>query len=209
MLVALSSYTEYQAIQHEMFKWMMKNNLNWSAIFHNHFDVILKEKVKEIPEIETLSDKDKVYWKNIYENNFPKLLRNTTFLMMFGHFEEMLYFLWKQYNPSNIELDKKGFGITKFKTFIKTTLTTDIGQHHAYQQISDAQKIRNSLLHIAGRVSLSKDTQALNELIARKPEMYSIHLDRVQLSYDGVLNFQKAVRSITEELLNKALESDS
>ena len=129
MLVALSSYTEYQAIQHEMFKWMMKNNLNWSAIFHNHFDVILKEKVKEIPEIETLSDKDKVYWKNIYENNFPKLLRNTTFLMMFGHFEEMLYFLWKQYNPSNIELDKKGFGITKFKTFIKTTLTTDIGAY--------------------------------------------------------------------------------
>ena len=106
-------------------------------------------------------------------------------------------------------IDKKGFGITKFKTFIKTTLKTDIGQHHAYQQISDAQKIRNSLLHIAGRVSLSKDAQALNELIARKPEMYSIHLDRVQLTYDGVLNFQKAVRSITEELLNKALKSDS
>jgi hypothetical protein len=192
-----------------MFKWMMENNLNWSAIFHNHIDVILKEKVKEIPEIETLSDKDKVYWKNIYENNFPKQLRNTTFLMMFGHFEEMLYLLWKHYNPSNVELDRKGFGITKFKTYIKTTLQTNIGQHHGYQQISDAQKIRNSLLHIAGRISLSKDAQALNDLIVRNPNLYSIHLDRVQLSYDGVLNFQKAVRSITEELLNKALKSDS
>ena len=119
MLAALSSYTEYQAIQHEMFKWMMKNNLYWSAIFHNHIDVILKEKVKEIPEIETLSDKDKVYWKNIYENNFPKLLRNTTFLMMFGHFEEMLYLLWKQYNPSNIELTKRVLELLNLKLLLK------------------------------------------------------------------------------------------
>lgn len=187
----------------------MENNLNWSAIFHNHIDVILKEKVKEIPEIETLSDENRVYWKNIYENNFPKQLRNTTFLMMFGHFEEMLFLLWKQYNPSNVELDKKGFGITKFKTYIKTTLQVDLGQHQSYQQISEAQKIRNSLLHIAGRVSLAKDAKALNSIIKRNPSFYSIELDRVQLHYDGVLNFQKAVRNITEELFNMALELDT
>ncbi|ASM51842.1 hypothetical protein PESP_b0252 [Pseudoalteromonas espejiana DSM 9414] len=58
-------------------------------------------------------------------------------------------------------------------------------------------------------MSLSKETKALNDLIVRNPDLYCIHLDRVQLSYDGVLNFQRAVRSITEELLNKALKSDS
>jgi hypothetical protein len=188
-----------------MFRSMMENNLNWSAIFHNHIDVILKEKVKEFPELENLSEKDRIYWEDIYKNNFPKQLRKTTFLMMFGHFEEMLFLLWKQYNPSSVELDKKGFGIIKFKTYIKTVLQVDIGQHHSYQQISDAQKVRNSLLHIAGRVSLSKETKALNSIIERNSKFYSIELDRVQLSYDGVLNFQKSVRSITEELLNKAL----
>lgn len=200
---------ENLTIQHDMFKFMMANNLDWLAKFHNHVDAILKEKVKEIPDLETLSDKDKIYWKNVYENNFPKQLRNTTFLLIFGHFEEMLFLLWKNYNPSNIELDKKGYGITKFKTYIKTTLKEDLGQNNSYQQISEAQKIRNSLLHIAGRVSLSKDTKILKSIIESNSSLYEIESDRVQLSYDGVLNFQKSVRSITEKLLNQTLKLDS
>ncbi|MEW6982450.1 hypothetical protein AAD001_07340 [Colwelliaceae bacterium 6471] len=47
-----------------MFKFMMENNPDLAAIFHNHIDVILKEKVEEINELDTLSDEDKVFWTN-------------------------------------------------------------------------------------------------------------------------------------------------
>lgn len=60
----LSGITEYQTIQHKMFKFMMENNPDLAAIFHNHIDVILKEKVEEINELDTLSDEDKVFWTN-------------------------------------------------------------------------------------------------------------------------------------------------
>ena len=73
--------------ENDMFGWMMENNLGWAALFHNHIDAVLKEKAKEIPISEDLEERDKIYWKDIYENNFPEKLRETTYLLMFGHCE--------------------------------------------------------------------------------------------------------------------------
>ena len=58
--------------ENEIFRWMMKHNLNWVALFHNHIDAVLKEKVNEIPTLEDLEEKNKTYWKNIFEENFPE-----------------------------------------------------------------------------------------------------------------------------------------
>ena len=90
----------------EMFKWMMVTNLSLTAQFHNHVKVILDEKSGEIDSIEELDKGNKTYWKQNYENYFPKKLRETTFLLMFGHLEEMLFLLSKSFNPNNTELGR-------------------------------------------------------------------------------------------------------
>ena len=191
--------------ENDMFGWMMENNLGWAALFHNHIDAVLKEKAKEIPISEELDEKDKRYWKDMYENNFPEKLRETTYLLMFGHCEEMLYLLWRDKNSKSIPLDK-GHGITKFKSYIKDVLGIELGNCSDYQYLSEAQKVRNSLLHIAGRVSLSKEKEALEAIVKRNPNLYSINLDRIKISYDGLLGLQKAIRGLTKTLLNNSIQ---
>lgn len=191
--------------ENDMFAFMMENNLGWAALFHNHIDAVLKAKAKDIPALEDLDEKGKIYWKNIYENNFPEKLRETTFLLMFGHCEEMLYLLWRDKNSSSIPLDNR-HGIPKFKSYIKSAIGGELGNCSDYQYLSEAQKIRNSLLHIAGRVSLSNEKEALESIIKRNTDLYSINLDRIKISYEGLLRLQKAIRGLTKMLLNNSIQ---
>ena len=124
---------------------------------------------------------------------------------MFGHFEEMIYLLWRDKNVNSIPLDS-GFGISKFKSYIKDSLGDAFEKCHEYLHICQAQKVRNSLLHIAGRVSLSKESKSLEQIIKHRPTLYSIELDRIKISYEGLLGFQRAIKGLTKTLLNNSIQ---
>jgi hypothetical protein len=187
----------------QIFEMMLKQNINCITMFHNHLDTALKGRLAEIDQSTELNKGDKNFWKQEYEVNYPEKLRETSFLLMFGHLEEMLFLLWRDKNPNSVPLDR-GYGITKFKPYIKDIL----GNLHGnidYVHIVNAQKIRNSLLHIAGRVSLSKDSKILKKL-ANKSNFYSIKMDRVKIEYEGLRALQKATSNLTRELLNKSIQ---
>ncbi|WP_414730263.1 hypothetical protein [Zhongshania aliphaticivorans] len=187
----------------QMFKWMMETNLSLVAQFHNHVNVILAEKSSEIESVEELKKADKAYWKQNYENHFPKKLRETAFLLMFGHLEEMLFLLSQSFNPHKTELGK-GMGIVKFKPYIKSLLNEELASSTDYQTIRGAQFVRNSLMHIAGRVSLSKNRSDLERLVREFPDSYKVKNDRIIVTVEGLKVFQTSVRGLTNTLLNKS-----
>ena len=189
--------------ENQMFEMMLNINIGCIANFHNHVDTALKEKVKEICEHQDLDIADKAHWNREYEVNFPEKLRETSFLLMFGHLEEMLHLLWRDKNPASVELDN-GHGVAKFKSYIKYTLGSEFNNNADYLHIAEAQKIRNSFLHIAGRVSLARDSDALTNII-KKTDYYRIELDRIKIEYKGLSALQKSISTLTKTLLNKSL----
>lgn len=185
----------------EMFEWMMETNLSLTAQFHNHVKSILSEKSGEIDQVESLDEAQKEYWKRNYDTHFPKKLRETAFLLMFGHLEEMLFLLSKSYNPHGADLGN-GIGIIKFKPYIKSLLNDELAASRDYQIIREAQLVRNSLIHIAGRISLSRSRKELESLLKKSPDS----ADRVQITAEGLKQFQLAVRGLTTTLLKKVLK---
>lgn len=189
--------------ENQMFEMMLKQNISCIAMFHNHLDTALKDRLAEIDQNTELDKSDKNFWKREYEVNYPEKLRETSFLLMFGHLEEMLFLLWRDKNPNSVPLDR-GHGVAKFKSYIKDILG-NLHENIEYVHIVNAQKIRNSFLHIAGRVSLSKDSEVLKKL-AKESELYSIEMDRIKIEYEGLSALQKATSGLTRALLNKSIQ---
>lgn len=185
-----------------MFEMMLRQNISCIAMYHNHVDIALKDFLREIEENAELSKTDKAYWKREYEVNFPEKLRETSFLLMFGHLEEMLYLLWRDKNPRSIPFDR-GNGVSKYKAYIKDILGSFDNAYYCH--IAEAQKVRNSIIHIAGRVSLSTEKENLVKL-AKDSKFYFIEMDRIKIKYEGLLALQKAISQLTRTLLNKSIQ---
>ena len=188
--------------ERQMFEMMLRQNISCIALYHNHVDSALKDFLKEIELDSEISKADKAYWKREYEVNFPEKLRETSFLLMFGHLEEMLFLLWRDKNPNSVEMDR-GNGISKYKSYIKDILGTL--DNTDYCHIVEAAKVRNSIIHIAGRVTLSTESEKLKKL-AQNSIYYSIDMDRIKISVEGVSRLQKAISQLTRTLLNKSIQ---
>ncbi|MDI5933753.1 hypothetical protein [Halomonas kalidii] len=188
--------------KNEMFNMMQVQNMNCIGMFHNHVSVALSEFIKKIDEWEDIDEIDKLWWKAEFEKHYPEKLRQTTFLLMFGHFEEILYLMASSFNPRAIELDKSSYGIMRYKPYIKDVLGDEFGMCNDYDFIIDAQKIRNSFLHMAGRVSLSDKQEELLRIVNKYP-FYSKKQDRVQVDTNGVYALQQAISSLSKKLLAK------
>jgi len=188
--------------ENHMFEMMLRQNISCIALYHNHVDSGLKQFLRELDEDKRLTKADKNYWKREYEVNFPEKLRETSFLLMFGHLEEMLHLLWRDKNPASIALGR-GNGLSKFKSYIKSTLGSL--DNSDYCHIAEAQKVRNSIIHIAGRVSFSKESDNLEKL-AQNSSYYSIDKDRIKVSVEGLAALQRAISQLTRTLLNKSIQ---
>ncbi len=188
--------------EHQMFDMMLRQNISCIVLYHNHVDTALKDFLKEVYENSDLDKAEKAYWKREYEVNFPEKLRETSFLLMFGHLEEMLFLLWRDKNPGAIQIDR-GHGVSKFKSYIKNILGSL--DNADYCHIVEAQKVRNSFLHIAGRVSLSNESEKLVKL-SNNSKYYFIEMDRVKITYEGLSALQKSISKLTRTLLNKSIQ---
>lgn len=184
-----------------IFKLMLRQNLGCIARFHDYIDDALRATL--IDEDADSSSVDKAYLRINLEKHFPEKLRETSFLLMFGHLEEMLYLLWRDKNPRSVQQDG-GYGIKKFKSYIKDILG-ELGDNSTYSIIINAQEVRNALLHIAGRVPLSKHKDALKRVAISHPDSYKIENDRIRIELSGLLEFRNAISNLTEEIHNKSI----
>lgn len=186
--------------EHPALKFATEANLEWAVLFHNHVKQALEARLCLFMESDRLSDADKNYWNDVYSNQFSKELRITTFLLFFAHLEETLFHLCsvKKYNINKLA---KGYGFGKFKPIIKEILPFSLSSCKSYEVIIDAQYIRNSFLHVAGRVSLSKDRDAIHSVIKKRNADYIIKNDRVQVTPEGLLRLQTSISSLCNDLI--------
>lgn len=186
-----------------LFKAMQAQNLNCLAMFYKHVSIAINDVANEIDNWEEIDRPNKVWWKAEFETHYPRKMLDTTFLLMFGHLEEMLVLLQKTFNPKKVEIDPRESSIKKFKPYIKSLLG-DYLEH--YQYLLEAHIIRNSLIHCAGRIDLMNDKSKLEKVISRNPNCFGINNKRVFVKLEGLRKMQKSIHKLTEELLNKSTQ---
>ncbi|WP_194757491.1 hypothetical protein [Aliidiomarina indica] len=176
-----------------------RTNLQWHVLFHNHVKKAMSANLNQLLESDEVDNSSKLYWKEVYSNQFSQELRKTTFLLFFGHLEETLLLLQKVKCWETKDL-ATGYGIAKFKPMIKELLGVPLGDYEHYELLLDAQLVRNSFLHVAGRLSISKDYEKLSSVLNKRKELYIVKHDRIQVTPKGLLKLQEAVCAITNDL---------
>lgn len=182
----------------------MHHNLNQLVQFHNHVHGFFNTNLAGSQKDEELSQKEKILLKLEYETHLPNNLRQSVFLMMFGHLEEHLYLAWTSNGRNKEEKNDSADGIKKFKKLF-TNLKVDLKTDQDYQLIVDAYKVRNAFIHTAGRVDFIKKPEEIESVVSKHNKFFEITNKRVNLTNVGILNFNRSVAAFTEKVTRAAI----
>lgn len=173
------------------------NNLDWLIGFHNNVRQLFKEQLKELENREDKDLEDELQEKALYD--YDRILHINTFLMMYSHLEEWLYHFWKTSTPT-IRLARGGGSIGRFKDVVKQ-LGVDLSSK-LWQEIENAEDIRNCLLHANGRISLLTNPEKVRAIIEKKDSVLAIANDRAVISGDYLQRLNQNISSLMNIMNN-------
>ncbi|MDI9246948.1 hypothetical protein [Marinobacter sp. CHS3-4] len=179
----------------DAFKFASANNLDWLVKFHNHVKALFGEAQQEIDDLE--DQHLRKFWSDVYSNQFPKSLRTAVFLMMFGHIEEMLILLSK---GKDVAPDSRLGGLEKYKPIVKEALGDEIAQFEPWQFLMEAAQIRNTILHSAGRPSLMRKPEKVEQIIQKRSNCYHLKMDRIEIRPEGLRLLANYTRDFIDRL---------
>lgn len=186
-----------QDIENQLMAWSSKHNLNWLIGFHNSVRNLFKLELHNLKNIE----EDKLE-RNLQVNalhDYDRMLHINTFLMMYSYLEEWLYHCWKTYLP-NENIDGNG-SIGRFKNVVKT-LGVDLSSK-PWQNIKNAEEVRNCLLHANGRISLLKNPNKIKTIIQKSKSRLSVKIDSIQISGEYLQWYNENISNILDMLIKK------
>ncbi len=126
------------------------------------------------------------------------MLCANTFLMMYSHLEEFLYYVKKIYGQEQV-FSNSG-SLKRFKEIIRNVIGLDLSQDRGWEFICDYEKVRDCLLHANGRVSISKDKRDLEIIIEKSCGQLSIKHDRIGLSGKYLNKISNTIESFIERI---------
>jgi hypothetical protein len=118
--------------------------------------------------------------------------------MMYSYLEEWLYHCWKTY-ASNTDLADREGSLGRFKNVAKQ-LGVDLSSK-LWQDLKNTEEVRNCLLHANGRISLLKDPQKIETIIAKKKSGLEIEKDRIQISGEYLECFNKNISGLMDIIM--------
>jgi hypothetical protein len=181
----------------------MQHNLNQIVQFHNHVHGFFNSNLDGSQADSNLSQKEKTLIKLEYEMHLPNQLRKSVFLMIFGHLEEHLFLSWCDHGRVQEEKNDRADGIRKFKRLF-VNLRFDLSIDQNYQLIVDAYKIRNAIIHTAGRIDFIKKSEEIEGAVSKHNKYFEIRNKRVYLTNEGIFHFNRAVAEFTEKVTRAA-----
>lgn len=181
----------------------MQHNLNQIVQFHNHVHGFFNDNLDGSQVDDNLSQKEKMLLKLEYEIHLPNQLRKSVFLMMFGHLEEHLFLSWCDHGRIQEEKNDRADGIRKFKGLF-VNLKFDLLTDHNYQLIVDAYKVRNAIIHTAGRIDFIKKPEEIEGAVNKHSKYFEIKNKRVCVTNKGIFHFNRAVAEFTEKVTRAA-----
>lgn len=175
------------------------HNLNLLARFHNDMSQLLHD-AKDIiwEELEPREAQRRVH---LYETDFSKKLRNSVFLMVFGHLEEMLLQLLSQITPEIYARQSNSNLLTRCKPmFMKVLGENPDRECPSLKYIKDASRVRNALIHSSGNVHLMRNPETIEGIVRANSADYEIYIQRVSVTRQGLKNMIIHTRTLVEDV---------
>jgi hypothetical protein len=187
----MKKITDPIEIRQEMTRFGYKHNINMVTLCHNRLFVGINEGIEEFENLLEESNKKKEIGNikssiHIYENYISDNLRNFTLIMHLSNFEEISTLVCKEMKT----FTGNGSSINRFQKCWEKKFDRPLGEITAWNTLKDVAKIRNAILHSAGRISLNRNKKDIVRII-EKENLKSEH-DRVY---------------VTEEFLNKVRDA--
>jgi hypothetical protein len=182
----------------KLMAWASTHNLNWLVDFHNCLRGLFKKQLLEFERSENTEIEKKFYKSAL--NDYDRILHINTFLMMYSYLEEWLYICRKTYAPEIALLNGKG-SLKRFKNVIKE-LGLDLSSK-LWQDLANAEKIRDCLLHANGRLSMLKDPRKLRTIIESVNSGLLIRRDRVQISGEYLQRFNENITKLMSIMIKR------
>ena len=189
-------------MKNTLFRWASSINVVYILRFHDFVVGELQERESAIKESlkyfqGTKQERAELLLQiNLYGSIYKYHLMNNTFLVLYSHLEEWLYLIWKSYGK-NVALNSKARGsISRFKPVLQDIVKLDLSRDTKWRFISDAEKVRNCLLHANGRTDLSKDAKELETLVAKSKGQLRHANSRVSVDQQYIERFFECIQYI-------------
>lgn len=175
------------------------HNLNLLAEFHNHISQLMHDAHPVIRE--TLEPGDARLLIHRYENDFSRKLRNSIFLMVWGHLEEMLLLLLHKIKPDVYSQAANRSNILKRcrPLFVEVLGDEPERQCPSLNYIKDAYWVRSALIHSSGRIDLFR-SESVEGVVRANGASYEIHTKRVSVTRAGLRDMVIHSRTLVDEL---------
>lgn len=185
-------------LKNQLMAWSSMHNLNWLIGFHNYVRGLFKDQLKELEKCENKDIENKLHKSALYD--YDRILHINTLLIMYSYLEEWLYHCWKTYAP-NIDLVGRAGSLGRFKN-VARQLGVNLSSK-LWQDLKNAEEVRNCLLHANGRISLLKDPQKIKTIIEKKNSGLKIVNDHVELSSEYLQCFNENVSKIMDIMIKQ------
>jgi len=183
-------------LKNKLMVWSSTHNLNLLIGFHNYVRGLLKDQLKDLEATKTIDIEVKLHKDALYD--YDHMLHINTFLMMYSYLEEWLYHCKKTY-VLNINLVNGGGSLGRFKNVAKQ-LGIDLSSK-LWQDLKNAEEIRNCILHANGRISLLKYPQKVKTIIEEENSGLKIVKDRVVISSDYLQWFNENICKLLDIMI--------
>lgn len=165
----MEKITDPIKIRQAVIRFGYKHNINMVTAWHSMLFVGITEGIGDLEKLlEESNDKNEIgnikSSIHIYENYISDNLRNFTLIMHLSNFEEISTLVCKEMKTPI----GKGSSINRFQKGWEKKLERPLGEVSAWGTLKDAAKIRNAILHSAGRISLNRDQEDIERIIKRE-----------------------------------------
>jgi len=182
-------------LKNKLMLWSSTHNLNWLISFHNYVRRFLKDQLKDLEAAKTKSIENKLHKDALCD--YDRMLHINTLLMMYSYLEEWLYYCWKTYVPNVALLNGEG-SLGRFENVVKQ-LGIDLSST-LWQDLKNAEEIRNCLLHANGRISLLKNPQKVKTILKGRNSGLETIKDRIVISSDYLQWFNETICKLLDSM---------
>ncbi len=185
-------------LKNQLMAWSSTHNLNWLIGFHNYVRGLFKDQLKDLEKCENKDIENKLHKSALYD--YDRMLHINTLLMMYTYLEEWLYHCWKTYAPNIALVDREG-SMGRFKNVAKQ-LGVDLSSK-LWEDLKNAEVVRNCLLHANGRISLFKEPQKIITIIEKNNSGLEIVKDHVKISNEYLQLFNENISNMMDIMIKR------
>jgi hypothetical protein len=197
----------------EAVKFFARHNLSMHIRYYNDHKRLVSNQVTEITKelnegrANQEREVDLKAAKAVYLNSYHQYMIINTFLLMYSHLEECLAVAFRILVEDGPATSRRT-GLERFMENFRERCSVRLAEGPKWAYLQDCSRIRSTLLHAAGNITLVRDRQRIDSVIKRNPEYVAVDNDRLIVREKMLVDFYAIVPDFLDWLADAIEEKN-